>query len=66
MAELVDALDSKSSFLGSMGSIPIAGIFYDFVVQWTSHPTELSEPYFLKGSLVFLLATLPYLIKFLP
>ena len=26
MAELVDARDSKSRFLGSMGSIPIAGI----------------------------------------
>lgn len=27
VAELVDARDSKSRFLGSMGSIPIAGIF---------------------------------------
>ena len=27
MAELVDARDSKSRFLGSMGSIPIAGTF---------------------------------------
>ena len=26
VAELVDARDSKSRFLGSMGSIPIAGI----------------------------------------
>ena len=28
MAELVDARDSKSRFLGSMGSIPIAGISF--------------------------------------
>jgi hypothetical protein len=27
VAELVDARDSKSRFFGSMGSIPIAGIF---------------------------------------
>ena len=28
VAELVDARDSKSRFLGSMGSIPIAGIYF--------------------------------------
>ncbi len=30
VAELVDARDSKSRFLGSMGSIPIAGTLLGF------------------------------------
>ena len=44
MAELVDARDSKSRFLGSIGSIPIAGTFLQKLID------KGLEDFFLLGN----------------
>ena len=35
MAELADALDSKSGAFGRVGSTPTLGIFFNFTYEWS-------------------------------